>query len=302
MLSRLWYTGLRSLGITALARHLRNAGVILCYHNVVATAAAQDGGNPVLHIPLAAFERQMRWLAAHCEVVSLSAFVQRMHDGASLRRLASVTFDDGYAGVFEHAWPLLQALQIPASVFIVADAPGRATSYWWDNPRVQRDVTPARRQKWLTELRGDGEAILGAAIAGAGARSVPPSHLPATWAVLRQAVASGMTLGVHSATHRSLTELTDDELGYELITSRAVIARETGANPTFFAYPYGLWNPRVQRAVRAAGYRAAFTLDAGRNPPGTDACSLRRVNVPAGIHNAAFEAWASGLALRRDGL
>jgi len=78
-----------------------------------------------------------------------------------------------------------------------------------------------------------------------------------------------------------------------------VIARETHVRPEFFAYPYGLWDQRVQRAVQAAGYRGAVTLDRGLNRVGADSWTLRRVNVPAGIHESAFQAWVSGLALRR---
>ena len=58
----IYYNGLRCLGLTAAGRRLRDAGLILCYHNVVPEA---DGayGHPVLHQPIERFERQMRWLA-----------------------------------------------------------------------------------------------------------------------------------------------------------------------------------------------------------------------------------------------
>jgi peptidoglycan/xylan/chitin deacetylase (PgdA/CDA1 family) len=72
-----------------------------------------------------------------------------------------------------------------------------------------------------------------------------------------------------------------------------------GVPPQFFAYPYGLWNDRVRQAVRAAGYRAAFTLDRANGR--ADAWSLPRVNIPAGIDDAAFQAWSAGLQLRRAG-
>ena len=46
-------------------------------------------------------------------------------------------------------------------------------------------------------------------------------------------------------------------------------------------------------------YRAALGLDVGFNDMHTDVWSLRRINVPAGISGAAFEAWAAGLHGRR---
>jgi peptidoglycan/xylan/chitin deacetylase (PgdA/CDA1 family) len=103
---------------------------------------------------------------------------------------------------------------------------------------------------------------------------------------------------VHSATHRSLPTLTDAELEYELVASRAVVHRATGIWPEFFAYPYGRWDARVRARVHAAGYRAAFTLDPGLNDASSDLLALPRINVPAGISDAAFEAWTAGLQAR----
>jgi len=53
-----------------------------------------------------------------------------------------------------------------------------------------------------------------------------------------------------------LTQLDDEELQHELVDSRKVVAEHTGMWPEYFAYPYGLWDRRVELAVRAAGYRA----------------------------------------------
>src|SRR5919201_575613 len=120
-LASLCYDVLRFTGATALARQFSpHDGLILCYHNVV----PQDGGSPDelgLHMPLSIFERQMRWLATRFALIPLDEFVSRLERGASLRRVASITFDDGYASVFEHAWPLLRDLRIPATAFILAE-------------------------------------------------------------------------------------------------------------------------------------------------------------------------------------
>lgn len=298
ILSSIWYRTLRVLQVTTLARHLRDAGVILCYHNVVATSGGSDLGEPSLHIPLPTFERHMRWLAVHCDAVPLSEFVRRLRAGASLRHLAAVTFDDGYAGVLDHAWPVLQAFKIPATMFVVAHAPGRRTAFWWDDPSVCRAATPRRREEWLTALRGDEDAIIRSLDGSPRPSVLPASHLAADWTALRGAVASGLSLGAHSATHRSLPTLDDSDLTAELVSSRTIIARETGVSPELFAYPYGLWDHRVQQAARAAGYHGALTLEAGLNVCRTNPWSLRRVNVPAGIPDPAFEAWASGFAPR----
>lgn len=173
----LGYDALRYAGVTSLARWLRNEGVVLCYHNVV----AQAGGGAAtlgLHIPFATFERQVRWLAKHYTVVSLAEFVTRLRLGASLRRVAAITFDDGYTGVFKWAWPLLRHLSIPATVFLVADAHdsrpggGREQGFWWDDEDVLRVYSPATERRWLTAFKGDRVAIVSAV---ARARPGPPN-------------------------------------------------------------------------------------------------------------------------------
>jgi peptidoglycan/xylan/chitin deacetylase (PgdA/CDA1 family) len=253
LLADSYYGALRATGVPAFRRRRKDAGLILCYHNVVATMDGMDALG--LHQARTRFERQMRWLVGHYDVVPLHEFVHRLTRPASLRALAAVTFDDGYSGVFEHAVPILDALGIPATVFLVADAPGSNAPFWWDGSAV---------------------------------------HRPADWQTICDALGSGIDLGAHSVNHPSLPSLTDAELEHEVLRSRAMIHSVTGTWPQFFAYPYGHWNTHVRDVVRSVGYRGALTLDFGLNGPDADRWALHRINVPAGISDAAFESWTAG--------
>jgi peptidoglycan/xylan/chitin deacetylase (PgdA/CDA1 family) len=253
LIARSYYGGLRAAGVPAVRRRLKDAGLILCYHNVV--ESSHGAGCPGLHEGRERFTRQMLWLDAHYDVIGLREFTERLTSGGSLRSVAAVTFDDGYAGVFEHAVPVVRALRLPATVFLVAEAVGRSAPFPWD----------------------------GAAV-----------HRAADWDQIRAALGDGIEVGVHSGTHPSLPRLTDLELAREIVASRAILRDATGVSPQFFAYPFGDWDARVRDFVRAAGYVGALTLDFGLNDGSVDRWALRRVNVPAGISDAAFEAWASG--------
>lgn len=288
----IYYGGLRAFGAVSVRRRIQNAGLILCYHNVV-SRADDRAGDPDLHLPLERFEAQVRWLKDHYEIVSLGELLDRRAARRSLRSTAVITFDDGYAGVFEHALPFLDRMGCPATVFVVAEAPGRLTGFWWDQSAVIRSMTAALRDRWLTDLRGDEAAIL-SDVRAPGACRLPVAHRAAKWAAIRAALGPKVGIGVHSVTHRALPALTDPELEHEVQTGRAIMHRQTGAWPEFFAYPYGLSDARVRAAVRAAGYRAALSLASGLNRLGGDPWSLRRVNVPAGISDTAFQAWAAG--------
>jgi peptidoglycan/xylan/chitin deacetylase (PgdA/CDA1 family) len=288
--ANLYYEGLRTLGLPAVRRRWGDAAVILCYHNIVADND-ESIGSPGLHLPFSRFARQLRWLAEHYQVVPLREFVQRRVTRGP-RPLAAITFDDGYAGVFKYAAPLLHHLALPATVFVVAEAPGRSAGFWWDQPRVVATLTPSLRDRWLHELRGDSASIL--STVQVARATVPLAYQPANWSTIR-AHAEVIEIGVHSATHRFLPALTEDELDHEIVGSRALIHRETGVWPQFFAYPYGSCDGRVRAAVRRAGYWAAFGLDAGVHHTAVDPWALRRVNVPSGISPSAFEAWTAGL-------
>jgi peptidoglycan/xylan/chitin deacetylase (PgdA/CDA1 family) len=288
--AEVYYGSLRTLRITALRRARQDRGVVLCYHNVVANDGGQRGA-PGLHLPLARFERQVCWLARHYAIVPLGQFVrQRRTRGA--RPLAAITFDDGYGGVFEHAVPLLRRLGIPATVFVVADATDRRAGFWWDHPDVIAMLTDDLRNTWLQELRGDAAAILSAAHASSVV-DLPAACRAADWATIRTHAHAGVGIGVHSATHRALSTLTDVELEHEVIASRMIVHSKTGIWPEFFAYPYGLSDARVRAAVCDAGYTAAFSL--GGQDDDSDRWARRRMHVPSGISDSGFEAWAAGL-------
>lgn len=294
LVSSLYYVGLDALGIPRVARLPRRGAAILCYHNVVPHNEGAASATPELHMPLARLESQVRWLAQQYQIVPLRDLAERIDRGEPLTNVAALTFDDGYAGTFHCAVPLLVSLGIPATIFVMAEAPGRWDSFWWDDPDLPESIAPRRLRYLLDELWGDGHPIARAS----GPRTsppVPPCLQPADWDVIAAAARQGMDLGVHSATHRRLPRLTDAELERELVTSRAVIQRETGVMPEFFSYPYGFWDGRVEAAVQAAGYRGAVTVDPGLNAAGADRWALRRITIPANISGPAFRAYTAGL-------
>ena len=284
MLSRLFYAGLRATGISAVARRAGRGGAILCYHNVVRSSTG--GGESAVHMSLDRFDSPLRWITGHYNVLPLNELQARVQANRQSNRTLSITFDDGYAGVFEHAWPLLKAARLPATVFIPTVSIDSGAPFWWDYPAVVRNATPARRRYWLEELRGDGPQISLFEEATA-APTLPAEYLPATWESIRRAAAEGFDLGAHSATHRNLTRLTAAELDAEISGSRNTLEERTGVRAESFAYPYGLWNSAVRDCVRNAGFRIGVTLDSGLNRAGTDAWSLRRVNIPSSISMAA---------------
>jgi peptidoglycan/xylan/chitin deacetylase (PgdA/CDA1 family) len=80
----------------------------------------------------------------------------------------------------------------------------------------------------------------------------------------RRLAQSGMELGSHAMSHRDLRGLGDDELRDELEASKAGVEAITGRRCHTLAYPYGLFDARVERAAADAGYEVALAWLPGR--------------------------------------
>jgi len=97
----------------------------------------------------------------------------------------------------------------------------------------------------------------------------------AGWDELAQLAENGGFVGSHGASHADLTRV--ETVEDALAASRQELERRLGSPVPLLAYPHGRRDERVRRAAEAAGYRAAYTTDPGRNGAGTSPFDLRRV-------------------------
>jgi peptidoglycan/xylan/chitin deacetylase (PgdA/CDA1 family) len=120
----------------------------------------------------------------------------------------------------------------------------------------------------------------------------------AEWEDIRELAAAGVAIGSHTRHHRRLTGLDPSALEQELAGSLGDLREHLPEAAEVLAYPNGAHDAAACAAARAAGYRAAFTTEKGRNGAGTDPHSLRRVSVH-GADGALAVLWkvATGEAL-----
>lgn len=130
-----------------------------------------------------------------------------------------LTFDDGFQDFADNAWPILQAHDFNAEMFVVTDYVGKTAE--WD--------------------------------AQAGA----PAALMAADALAKLAE-DGAVFGSHLATHRASDGLTSRELAEELARSRAKVERWLGKAPVAFAAPYAITDGRLRHMAAACGYEIGF--------------------------------------------
>src|SRR5438876_1202169 len=99
---------------------------IICYHRVVENfERSMRVAIPSMLISAQMLEQHIEWLARRFSIVSLDEIGRELQSGRSLRKpAAAITFDDGYADVYHHAYPLLKRKGVPAALFVVSDLIG----------------------------------------------------------------------------------------------------------------------------------------------------------------------------------
>ncbi len=109
-----------------------------------------------------------------------------------------------------------------------------------------------------------------------------------TWDMIREMAASGVDVESHTMSHHFLARRRHRSLGSvaygqwlrtELAESRKTIARETGQEVRFLAYPYGSFDQAVEQATERAGYEAALSTKYGPVSRDTNPYALNRVSI-----------------------
>jgi peptidoglycan/xylan/chitin deacetylase (PgdA/CDA1 family) len=216
---------------------------VLMYHRVGVPHAPDDR---TYCITPARFESHMRALeGAGYTAVPIETLVAWL-EGCSAKLPARpfvLTFDDGFADLHRHAWPLLHDLGWPATIFLVTGLIGDHDR-WMQLPGRHRPRTPLLTAAQVAEM-----------------------------------AAAGIRFHSHSSTHADLVTLSGDALTEEIARSRQRLGELLGRPVDCFAYPFGHHDERVVAAVKAAGYRAAFSVLSGFNQRDADRWRIRRLDV-----------------------
>jgi peptidoglycan/xylan/chitin deacetylase (PgdA/CDA1 family)/CelD/BcsL family acetyltransferase involved in cellulose biosynthesis len=277
--------------------------VVICYHRV------GTGGVPLYSdLEPEVFEAQMRFLRNRYRIVSFDTLAEELSHGGPTEQSVAITFDDGYRDVYKHAFPVLQKFQIPATIYLTADAIESNSVAWYDQiflalsiaPGDKLDLVLERPRRFLlptaaARLRAAEEII-------SFLRSLPTNQcedfcaklerlipLPATeiankmltWDQIREMQQVGVSFGSHTLTHPAVSRLEPLALERELCQSKAILEERLGVAVKDFAYPFG--KPadygNTLPAVARAGYRTASTTNWGINTPGVNLHELRRVSI-----------------------
>jgi peptidoglycan/xylan/chitin deacetylase (PgdA/CDA1 family) len=285
---------------------------VLTFHRVLPAGSVVPAG--LQSATPSGFAELLDLLAKRNDFISVDDLLRRADGGPALpRRSLLLTFDDAYVDFAEHAWPALRERGLAAVLFVPTAYPDSEARFWWD--RVYRAVTTSSRPSVTTPggelpLRSAKERVAAYRSIREDLKALPhdrlleaveklvrqlggdrPDELVLGWPRLRELAGEGVTLAPHTRTHPLLPRLDPASFDAEIAGSRDDLAKMTGSDTAAFAYPAGANSPQVAAAVRAAGFRVAFTTARGVNDlPAANWLLLRRINVSVGTPFAAVRA------------
>jgi peptidoglycan/xylan/chitin deacetylase (PgdA/CDA1 family) len=320
------YTGV----LRACAWSNRRRLTILTYHGVLPRTNRCDPYLLRNVVDCDAFEWQMRYLARHCHVLSLSDACRLLAEGAPLPdRAVVVTFDDGFRNNGTYAFPILQKYRVPAAIFLTADYIGSVGRQLWTERvawlvssasgtslrvalgervlELQTGTAAAREasaRSLLAALKGvaleERDRIVSRLEAELGAADVSPDrdrYEFLDWGEVRRMAAAGIEFGSHTVHHPILSSLDEEARWREIADSKRLIEGQLGRPCRLFSYPNGSeadFDSRDQRNLQRAGYVCALSQIPGFNDASTDRYALRRINIGRGHTNGLFVAQIAG--------
>jgi len=136
-----------------------------------------------------------------------------------------ITFDDGFENLIDNAIPTLIINELPFTVFFISNLFGKKPN--WDFPTGHRDMN----EKIMTTEQ---------------MKSIPANLL---------------TVGSHTANHRKLNTLSENELILELDESKRVLEKVAEREVSLIAFPNGEYNNIVVQKSLEYGYKRVFTIE-----------------------------------------
>jgi peptidoglycan/xylan/chitin deacetylase (PgdA/CDA1 family) len=141
---------------------------------------------------------------------------------------------------------------------------------------------------------------------GRGQREPGPSDPMLSWSQLPELLECGVELGAHSHSHPQMDTLTAPALRDELVRPREQLEDALGRPVDLFAYPHGYNGPRVRRAARRSGYRAAAAVRNALHRTDEDPFAVSRLTVTRTTTAGEVAGWldgvGTGVAGRREAL
>ena len=252
--------------LSVLCRLARQNVIVLCYHMIAPVTPRH-----VVHVaPVKTpemFSADMSWIRQHLHVISYDDLKTSLASGQPLPpQSVLVTFDDGYRECLDHAAPVLDRYDVPATFFLTTGLVGNKNlfhrhiaSLCIDRLLVAspRDLNGLdcdgptgaslwnRRAAWINRVRQSGADDVDQLSHIASLLSVDASEFLTQarpfldWDDARRLHSSGHTIGAHGVRHIRLRDCVDwQEASNEVVSSCRTVNSQLGGTEAPFAFPF----------------------------------------------------------------
>lgn len=248
-------------GALRLARHIkRRQPAILMYHRIIDNAMI-----PGIHPDI--FSEQLGYLKKHFHIMNMQQFFSAFQSNQHPDNTLVLTFDDGHADFYTHAWPRIQAEGLSATLFITTGFVDHKLWLWPDllryillNTKPGTETLPEvgtidvssgnLLHTWnrlgdyclnlSTQSRNEFLTLLAKHLAVDISRPPQSPFTAVTWEQLREMSAQGLDIGSHTVSHPILSAADNITLEHELVESKNRIIQELGKIPVGICYPNGM--------------------------------------------------------------
>lgn len=211
---------------------------ILLYHSI---AARPKGETTNTRVNPEEFSEQMEFLARHgYNVIALPEVVERIKRKAPvIPKTIAITFDDGYKDFLKNAFPVLEKLNFPSTIFVCPAAIDKKIKR--ESARLNSEILEWDDLRWLRER--------------------------------------GVSIGSHGNSHKDLAKIGNSELSEELLFSKARLEEKLNVRIETLSYPFGSFNRQCTDALPVLGYECALTTIPGHVSNNANLFSLNRTEI-----------------------
>ena len=133
------------------AAKILSRAMVLIYHRVNNVASDPQK----LCVSPDNFAKHMEHVSREFQPMSLHDMVDDLKRGVIRDRAIVVTFDDGYEDNYTNARPILEKLNVPATIFVSSGYSGSKREFWWDELERLILVNEGLPDEINIELGGD---------------------------------------------------------------------------------------------------------------------------------------------------
>jgi len=237
---------------------------IIYYHHVAGKEEQKNIRQSGMYVDIESFDKQMCFLKKHYRCVSEKKIIESIENEKKLPENSLwITFDDGYMDNYTNAYPILRKYKLPATFFITTGYINRQLIPWDDYIAKSVRITSEQEIKYTVNERehrfplqtedDKTSAIIGLwRILELDAANID-THLKEitsllnvkngnikglfmSWDNVLELSAGNISIGAHTATHKILSDLQEDEALKEITDSKKEIEQKLGKDVVSFAF------------------------------------------------------------------